>query len=125
MSQSARFLGIDVSKRPLDVAVRPDGITTQFANPPEGIAACVAYVTPLTPTVIVIEATGGRERPGVAAFIAAGLPVAVMNPRQSHNFAKATGQFAKTDTLDAQGVAWFGEAIRPQPHPGRPEITQQ
>lgn len=125
MSQSERFIGIDVSKHTLDVAVRPDGTTAQFTNIPDGIAACVAAMTPLTPTVIVIEATGGLERPAVAALMAAGLPVAVINPRQGHSFAKAVGQLAKTDTLDARGLAWFGEAVRPQPHPLKPETTQQ
>jgi transposase len=125
MSQYDRFVGIDVSKTTLDVAVRPDGTTTQFANTPDGIAACVTSLTPLAPTVIVIEATGGFERPVTAALLAAHLPVAVVNPRQAHSFATATGQLAKTDRLDAHGLAWFGEAIRPQPRPIKPEITQQ
>lgn len=125
MSQQERFIGIDVSKTTLDVAVRPDGTTTQFTNTADGIAACVASLAPLVPTVIVIEATGGYERPITAALIAARLPVAVVNPRQAHDFAKATGQLAKTDRLDAHGLAWFGEAIRPQPRPLKSETAQQ
>lgn len=124
MQLYAHFLGIDVSKTQLDLAVRPEGTTAQFPNTPEGIAACVTAVTPWVPTVIVIEATGGFERAIVAALVVAGLPVAVINPRQAHNFAKATGQLAKTDALDAQVLAWFGEAMRPQPTPLKPEATQ-
>ena len=125
MSPSERFLGIDVSKHMLDVAVRPDGTTAHSANTLDGIAACIAALPPVTPTVIVIEATGGLERPAVAALMAAGLPVAVINPRQGHSVAKAVGQLAKTDTLDARGLAWFGEAVRPQHRLLTPETTQQ
>ena len=125
MSHTERFLGIDVSKQTLDVAVRPDGTTARYANPPDGIVGCVAALTSLIPTVLVIEATGGLERPVVAALMAAGLPVAVINPRQGHCFAKAVGQLAKTDALDARGLAWFGEAVRPEPRPLKPETTQQ
>lgn len=124
MCHQQHFIGIDVSKQQLDLAVRPDGTMAQFPNTPEGIADCVAYLTPLTPVVIVIEATGGFERPVTAALLAAHLPVAVINPRQGYNFAKATGQLAKTDALDARGLAWFGEAVRPQPRPLKPETTQ-
>jgi len=95
------------------------------ANTPDGIAACVTALTPLVPTVIVIEATGGYERPVTAALLAAQLPVAVVNPRQAHTFATATGQLAKTDRLDAHGLAWFGEALRPQPRPLKSETAQQ
>jgi len=125
MQQPHRFIGIDVSKHALDVAVRPDGTTTQFPNTPEGIAQCVAFVTPFTPEVIVIEATGGLERAVTTALIVVHQPVAVINPRQAYNFAKATGQLAKTDQLDAQLLAWFGEALRPSLTQLKPEITQQ
>jgi transposase len=125
MQNRVRCIGIDVSKNTLDVAVRPDGLTHQFPNTPEGIVLCVTWVSPFAPTVIVLEATGGLERAVTVALITAKQPVAVINPRQAHNFAKATGQLAKTDQLDAHLLAWFGEAMRPPLTQLKPETTQQ
>ena len=99
----APFVGIDVSKARLDVAVRPSGEAWSHANDEPGIAALVARLEPLAPDLVVLEATGGLERAAVAALALAGLPVAVVNPRQVRDFAKATGQLAKTDALDAAG----------------------
>ncbi len=95
------IVGIDVSKAMLDVAVRPAGVTLRFTNDEAGIVALVAEMKARTPALIVLEATGGFETSSVAALAAAALPVAVVNPRQVRDFAKATGQLAKTDTLDA------------------------
>lgn len=111
------FVGIDVSKAYLDVAERPGRGPTRLPNDEVGIAQLVAQVTAVRPTLIVLEATGGLELPVVAALAAAGLAVAVVNPRQVRDFAKAVGQLAKTDALDAQVLAHFAAVIRPQPRP--------
>jgi transposase len=111
------YVGIDVAKARLDVPVRPDGDTWQTTNDASGIAALVARLDHRQPTLIVLEATGGSERPVTASLVAAGLPVAVVNPRQIRDFAKATGKLAKTDTLDAQVLAHFAAAVRPVPRP--------
>jgi transposase len=111
------FIGIDVSKTHLDGAARPIGLTFRQRNDPQGIAAVVALLTPLRPAAIVLEATGGFEVPLAATLAGAGLAVAVVNPRQARDFARATGQLAKNDTIDAAVLAHFAQAIRP---PSRP-----
>jgi transposase len=111
------FIGIDVSKARLDVACRPAGQARQYPNDPEGIAALVDHLRGLGPERVVLEATGGYEFPLAAALAAAGLPVAVVNPRQARDFAKATGKLAKNDKIDAACLAHFAEAVRPQPRP--------
>ena len=112
------FVGIDVSKAMLDVALRPSSESGwRCANDEGSITALVRRLQPLAPQLIVLEATGGLERLVVAAVALAGLPVAVVNPRQVRDFAKATGRVAKTDALDAAALAHFAEAIRPAPHP--------
>jgi len=117
MTDGSVFIGIDVAKAHLDVAVRPDGDTWQAANDASGIAALVAHLDQLRPTLVVLEATGGYERPVTASLVAAGVPVAVVNPRQIRDFAKATGKLAKTDTLDAHVLAHFAAAVQPTPRP--------
>lgn len=117
MTNGSVFIGIDVAKAHLDVAVRPDGDTWRVANDASGIAALVARLDQLCPTLVVLEATGGYERPVTASIVAAGLPVAVVNPRQIRDFAKATGKLAKTDTLDAHVLAHFADVVRPAPRP--------
>ena len=102
MSATTCFVGIDVAKAQLDIALRPTGERWAVANDDAGIAALVARLQALLPTLIVLEATGGYQRAVVAALAAARLPVAVVNPRQARAFAKATGQLAKTDALDAR-----------------------
>lgn len=111
------IVGIDVAKALLDVAVRPAGTMLRFTNDEAGIVALVAEMKALRPALIVLEATGGFETASVAALAAANLPVAVVNPRQVRDFAKATGQLAKTDTLDATVLARFAEVIRPAVRP--------
>src|SRR5919206_1027127 len=101
MSAPQLFVGIDVAKAQLDIALRPTGDRWAVANDEPGIAALVVRLQALTPTLIVLEATGGYQRAVVAALAVAGLPVVVVNPRQTRDFAKATGQLAKTDALDA------------------------
>jgi transposase len=113
------FVGIDVSKARLDVAVRPSGEAWASANDEPGIAALLARLQAVQPApqLVVLEATGGLERGVVAALALAGLPVAVVNPRQVRDFAKATGRLAKTDALDAGVLAHFAQALQPAPRP--------
>ncbi len=111
------FVGIDVSKARLDGASRPDGSTFSEANDARGIAALVVRLRALGPTSVVLEATGGLEAPLAAALAAAGIPVAVVNPRQVRDFARATGKLAKTDRLDAAVLAHFADAVRPAIRP--------
>ena len=112
-----RLIGVDVSKDKLDVAVRPDGQRWQTANTEEAFPELIARLKALEPELIVIEATGGLERAVVAAMATADLPVAMINPRQAREFARATGRLAKTDQIDADDLAFFGEAIRPEVRP--------
>jgi transposase len=120
-----RFVGIDVSKDHLDCACRPEPRRWRVANDSGGIAECISHLRQLKPVLIVLEATGGRQCPLVAALAVAKLPFAVMNPRQIRDFAKATGQLTKTDALDAGVVAHCAEAVRPTPRPLPDEMTQQ
>ena len=118
------FVGIDVSKDRLDVALRPSGDRWAVANEEPGLATLVERVRGLSPTLIVLEATGGLEAPLTGALAAAGLPVVVVNPRQVRDFAKATGTLAKTDALDARILAQFAEVIRPALRPLPDAATQ-
>jgi transposase len=111
------FVGIDVSKDRLDVALRPTPDRWAVVNDQSGIAGLVARLRHQAPTLIVLEATGGLEIPLTSELAAAGLPVVVVNPRQVRDFAKATGRLAKTDTLDASVLAQFAEAVRPALRP--------
>jgi transposase len=117
MSAGAIYVGIDVAKAQLDIAVRPSGEQWTMPHDDAGIARLVSQLQGFSPTLIVLEATGGLELPVTAALAEAGLPVAVVNPRQVRDFAKATGRLAKTDTLDAQVLARFAEAVQPTPRP--------
>jgi transposase len=117
MTSTALFVGIDIAKTDFVVGCRPDGASWTAPNDISGITATVDRVRALAPTLIVLEATGGYETPLVAALAAAGLPVVVANPRQVRDFAKATGQLAKTDRLDAHLLALFAERVHPTPRP--------
>ena len=117
MEVSLIFVGIDVSKAQLDVAIRPTGEKESFANDKAGIKALVKRLAKIEPTLIVLEATGGYERQVTRALVSADLPVVVVNPRQVRDFAKATGQLAKTDSIDAAVLAHFAEVIRPELRP--------
>jgi transposase len=121
----ARFVGIDVAKEHLDIACRPEHTRWRVANDSAGIAACLLQLCQLKPTLLVLEATGGWQGALVAALAMAKLPFAVVNPRQIRDFAKATGELAKTDALDAGGIAHFAEAVRPTPRPLPDETTPQ
>ena len=115
MESAERFVGIDVSKKVLDIAVLPDGTQWSVPNTPQGIDELVAALGPLAPVLVVLESTGGLQRAVVAGLAAAQIPTAVVNPRQVRDFAKASGRLAKTDRLDAEVIARFGMAIRPRP----------
>ena len=109
------FVGIDVSKAHLDVCVRPSGELFRVANDEVGIAELVAKLALVSPALTVLEATGGYEAPVAAALALAGVSLAVVNPRQVRDFAKATGKLAKTDALDAAVLAQFADVVRPEP----------
>ena len=111
------FVGIDVAKDRLDVHVRPSGEAFSVARDGKGLDELVARLRKLDVALIVLEATGGFETMVAGALCAAGLPLAVVNPRQIRAFARATGRLAKTDTLDAAANAHFAEAVQPAPRP--------
>lgn len=119
------YLGLDVAKATLDLASEPAGITGRFSTEPDGLAALVARCQAQPVTLIVLEATGGYEAPAVAALAAVGLPVAVVNPRQVRDFAKALGRLAKTDAIDAQVLALFAARVRPTPRTLPDAATQE
>ena len=124
MEQGGIYVGIDVAKVRVDVAIRPGGDRCEVSNDEAGIAALVVQMQELNPAALVLEASGGLELPLVAALAAASLPVVVVNPRQVRDFAKATGRLAKTDALDAAVLAHFAEAVRPPLRPLRDAETQ-
>ena len=119
------YVGIDVSKTVLDVALHPTGESRQVANEEVSIARLVDELVKLRPALIALEATGGLERSVVGAIGAAGLPVVVLNPRQVRDFARATGKLAKTDRIDARVLAQLAEAVRPPVRPLPDEQTRQ
>lgn len=123
MEHSPIFIGIDVSKARLDVAMRPSGESESFSNDEAGIKVLVKRLGPMPPALIVLEATGGIERQLTRALVSAELAVVVVNPRQVRDFAKATGQLAKTDSIDAVVLARFAEAVRPAVRPVPDEVT--
>lgn len=125
MNTSDIFIGIDVSKAQLDMAVRPTNVWHQVPNTPEGIAELVTILLPLAPTLITIEATGGYEREVAVTLAAQKWAVAVVNPRHARSFARALGLLAKTDRLDAAMLALFGERVRPPARPPKSEDLQR
>ena len=125
MAATPIFVGIDMAKADFVVACRPDGTSWTASNDPKGIAATVDRLCAVAPSLIVLEATGGYETTLVAALAAVALPVVVANPRQVRDFAKATGQLAKTDRLDAQLIALFAERVNPDPRPLPDTVLQQ
>jgi len=111
------FVGIDVAKAELVVSILPAAERFTVANDERGVHTLVERLRGIAPTLIVLEATGGYELLGVAALAAATLPVVVVNPRQVRDFAKATGQLAKTDRIDADILARFADVVRPAVRP--------
>ena len=124
MEGEPRFVGIDVSKAQVDVAVRPTGQRWVVSYDETGIKELVSRMVDLGPALVLLEATGGLELPLVAALAAAALPVVVVNPRQVRDFARATGTLAKTDALDAAVLAHFADAVRPSVRPLRDAESQ-
>lgn len=111
------FIGIDVARDSLEVAVRSTGEQWSVGNQSVGIADLLVRLRALRPTLIVLEATGGLELPALGVLGSGGLPIVAVNPRQVRDFAKATGKLAKTDAIDAQVLAHFAEAVRPAVRP--------
>lgn len=109
-----QVVGIDVSKAMLDVALLPSGEVLQFGNDADGIEALRSKLCSAPVDLVVMEATGGYETAVATALVGAGLRLAVVNPRQIRDFAKATGRLAKSDRIDAQVIAAFGAAIEPE-----------
>lgn len=124
MAEDRSFIGIDVSKDRLDVANYATGELFDATNDEAGIAGLVERLAEENVALVVLEATAGFQNPVVAALALAGIPVAVVNPRQVRDFAKALGKLAKTDRLDASVLAHFAQAVRPEPRPLPDEATQ-
>jgi transposase len=119
------FVGIDVSKATLDVHVLPGGEHWSTPNDDKSIGVLAKRLAALEPELIVLEATGGLERRVLAALLGTKLPAVAINPRQARDFARATGQLAKTDSIDARVLAQFADRIRPPVRPARDEETQE
>jgi len=111
------FIGIDVAKDQLDVHVFPSDDAFAVARDSEGLAALIERLSPLDPHFVGLEATGGFELTVAAALVSAAIPLAVVNPRQIRDFARATGQLAKTDALDAKVIARFAAKVQPEARP--------
>lgn len=114
MSNHETFIGIDIAKDWLDLGWQPGGHTERITHNEEAIAGLCERLRGTAPTLIVMEATGGLETDLASALVAAGLPVAVVNPRQARDYARACGRLARTDRIDALMLAAFAAAIRPQ-----------
>jgi len=125
MSKSELFIGIDVSKSELEMAMRPEGKAMTFSNTEDGIALLIDFLKPLCPSLVVLEATGGLEISLANALAIKEIPIVVINARQVRDFAKAIGRLAKTDRIDAEVIAQFAEAVRPSVRPLKDEETQR
>jgi transposase len=125
MKEQEVFAGIDVSKGILDVAVRPGGETWKADNSEEGIKGLAGRLQEAGVSLVVAEATGGLEIQVVSALALLGIDVAVVNPRQVRDFARATGRLAKSDTMDAEVLARFAEAVRPDVRPLKDEQERE
>ncbi len=124
-TSSEMYVGIDVSKGRLDVAVLGENQEKQVCNSQAGIKELVRWMLELQPKLIVVEATGGYQRSVVDAMFYAGLSVAVVNPARVRQFARACGLLAKTDKLDAQVLAVFGQRVQPRHYAGKTEAEKQ
>src|ERR1041385_4445397 len=122
---TSSYVGIDVSKDRLDVAVLGEKPTWQVDNTKAGIQKLVAQMQKICPELIVVEATGGYQRAVVEALSHAGLCVAVVNPARGRQFARARGLLAKTDKLDAFVLAMYGKTMQPRRYTGKTEAEKQ
>lgn len=125
MENSGTDVGVDVSKDTLDIAAHPHQQASNFRNNDSGINEAVTYLKKLAPVLVVMEATGGLEMSLATALGVVGIPVAVVNPRQIRDYAKSMGKLAKMDTIDAQIMADFAAAVRPEPRPLADAQTQE
>lgn len=123
--EQQQWVGIDVCQKYLDVYIRPMGELFQVTNDEFGIAELIKKLRAIKPELIVFEATGGMELTAAIELTQAELAVAIINPRQARDFAKATGQLAKTDAIDAKILAHFADAIRPQVREIKDESSRQ
>ena len=123
--EQQQWVGIDVCQKYLDVYIRPSAKLFQVTNDEFGITELVKTLREIKPELIVLEATGGMELSAAIELTQAELAVAIINPRQARDFAKATGQLAKTDAIDARILAHFADAIRPQVRAIKDESSQQ
>lgn len=114
-SPAVSVVGVDVSKKTLDVHLLPEGRRLHFSNDPAGRQALLEALAPLDPHCVALEATGGYQMALAVELDAAGLPVAVLNPRWVRDFARATGRLAKTDTIDARHIAEYAQKVQPEP----------
>jgi transposase len=119
------FVGIDVSKDKFDIHIRPNDQTQTFLYDESGLTQVVATLKQVQPLVIVVEATGGYERRLVAVLLTNQLPVAVTNPDRVRHFAKATGQLAKSDALDAAVLSLFAQTLQPKPRPLPDDFSEE
>jgi transposase len=119
------LIGVDVCKDFLDAHARPAGLQRRFANDPAGVGQLVAWAQALAPDRVVFESTGPYQKAAVGALLAAGLPAVVVNARQVRDFAKGTGQLAKTDRIDAGVLAHFGEVVATVVRPLPPAEVQE
>jgi transposase len=124
MSELGLFIGVDVSKKRLDVAFRPTGEVLSVVHDEAGVAGLVERLKAESVALVVLEATGGLETALTSGLALAGVPVVVVNPRQVRDFARASGKLAKTDAIDAGVIAHFGEALKPEVRPLRDEHTE-
>jgi transposase len=122
---AALYLGLDIAKATVELASEPAGVSGSFATDVAGLTDLVRRCQAQPVALVVLEATGGYEAPVVAALATAGLPVAVVNPRQVRDFARALGRLAKTDRIDAQVLALFGARVQPTPRPLPDAATQE
>ena len=125
MHSESLFVGIDVSKDQLDIAMRPGEVRFRESNNDSGIQALIARLLSLKPQLILLEATGGYEILAAAALRQAGLPAHIINPRQVRDFARSSGRLAKTDKIDATVLAHFAEALKPDLRPWPDEQQQE
>lgn len=125
MTPPETYVGIDVAKEQLQVALRPGGETWTVTNDRPGLRELVKRLVARKPALVVLEATAGMEMPAAAALAGAGLPVVAVNPRHAREFARATGRLAKTDVIDAHVLARFAEAVKPSPRPLPDAATQE
>jgi transposase len=119
------FVGIDIAKDTLDMGFRPSGQTVRLPHDAQGITEATKRLGEAEPRLVVLEATGGLETELAASLMAAGVAVVVVNPRQVRDYAKATGQLAKTDRVDALVLADFARAIRPELRPMKDALTRE